>query len=61
MILLTRMSLFFKPACGELDIVVSSVNVRCLCLRPDLSIASTFMHGFQINLAQFSLTNRSAI
>ena len=62
-------NIFVKPACGEQDLVLTISDpcmcVCCTCVRPCRfvwAITSTFMHGFQNNLAQlFSLTSRSAI
>ena len=56
---------FVELACGEQDIVVT-ISVQCMCIvRLSAfvrAITSTFMHGFQNNLAQlFSLRSRSAI
>ena len=55
--------LFVEPACGEQDIVVTTL-VRCMCMGAGFvrAITSTFKDGFQNNFAQlFSLRSRSAI
>ena len=62
----SKLSLFVEPACGERDIHCScynfiSVHVRALCVRLSgfvQTITSTFMHGFQNNLAQFVLLEK---
>ena len=61
------MNIFVKPACGEGDIVVAilvwCMCVHCACMHPSIQfcrgITSTFVHGFQNNMAQ--LMSRSAI
>ena len=59
-------SIFFvELACGEQDIVVT-ITVQYMCIVRlsafGWAITSTFMHGFQNNMAQlFSLRRRSAI
>ena len=61
--------IFVQPACSEQDIIVTTL-VQCMCgcecivlpSRFVQAIASTFMHGFQNNLAQLlSSSSRSAI
>ena len=61
--------LFVQPACGELDIVVTT-SVQCICVRAFCmhlsgffqAITCAILHGFLNNLSQmFSLRNRSVI
>ena len=60
---------FVEPACSEQHLVVTisvrSLCVPCVCVYPSgfvRAITSTFMHGFQNNLAQlFSRMSKSAI
>ena len=58
------MEFFFALACDKQDIVVK-ISVQCMCIVRLFAfvraISSTFMHGFQNNLAQlFSLRSKSA-
>ena len=56
---------FVELVCGEQDIVVT-ISVQCMCIvRLSAfvrAVTSTFIHGFQKNLAQlFSFKSGSAI